>query len=167
MKSREVFEDCKVARDCFIQAVERGDYQQAKIMWFSCITLLRAIGHVLHKVDAKFFNSELKIELDRHFQCWKSSDPIFKDFIEKERNLILKEYDATVEIKECEEVVDLISSDGFRLFSSDGFQLKARTTLKSLVKAKGYCEGESPISILNEAIEWWDENLVLFESKIN
>ncbi|PKH03844.1 hypothetical protein CXF72_04035 [Psychromonas sp. MB-3u-54] len=163
MKSREVFNDCVSAKDYFVKAVEAKDYQQAKILWFSCVTLLRTIGHVLHKVDAQNFDVTLQEELFVQFKVWKSSEPIFKEFIEKERNNILKEYDICVEVSEVKESVNLITSDGFQLVSSDGYTLQATNTIEDFVKANGYCKGESPISILNSALNWWDIKLKKFE----
>ena len=147
----------------FAKSVENGDYQQAKILWFSCVTLLRTVGHVLHKVDSMNFSVNLQNELKNQFKNWKSSESIFNDFIDKERNLILKEYDVSVEVKESEGFSNLVLSDGSNLILSDGSQLTVKTTLKSLVKAKGHCEGETPLSILDEAIQWWDSHLADFE----
>ncbi|MDN2658212.1 hypothetical protein OW491_00155 [Neptunomonas sp. CHC150] len=163
MKSREVFNDCVLAKGYFVKAVEAKDYQQAKVLWFSCITLLRTIGHVLHKVDAQNFDFTLQEKLSIQFKVWKSSESIFKEFIEKERNNILKEYDICVGVTETQESVTLITSDGFMLVSSDGYTLQATNTIESFVKANGYCEGESPISILNSALDWWDTRLKQFE----
>lgn len=163
MKSREVFNDCVLAKDYFVKAVNAKDYQQAKILWFSCVTLLRTIGHVLHKVDASKLDVHSRNELSVQFKSWKSSEPIFKDFIEKERNNILKEYDICVGVSEIKETVNLITSDGFQLVTSDGYILQATNTIEDFVKANGFSEGESPVSILNSALNWWDTKLKKFE----
>jgi hypothetical protein len=129
MKSREVLNDCTAARDFFAKAVENGDYQQAKILWFSCVTLLRTVGHVLHKVDSVNFNVNLQNELKNKFASWKATESIFKEFIDKERNLILKEYDVSVEVKESEGFSNLVLSDGSNLILSDGSQLTVKTMM--------------------------------------
>lgn len=163
MKSREVFNDCVLAKEDFVKAVDAKNYPQAKILWFSCVTLLRTIGHVLHKVDAPNIDVILQEELAAQFKFWKSSEPIFRDFIEKERNNILKEYDVCVEVADIKEAVNLITSDGCQFVTSDGYSLQVTNTIEAFVKANGFCEGESPITTLNSALSWWDIKLKTFE----
>ncbi|WP_233010730.1 hypothetical protein [Rheinheimera faecalis] len=163
MKARDVLNDCILARDYFSTAVGNGDYQQAKILWFSCVTLLRAVGHVLHKVDSQNFTAALRDTLNSQFKQWKTEDAIFRDFIEKERNIILKEYDLTIEVSESEEPVTFTTSDGYQFITSDGRELCVNMTLMELVKARGHGEGNTPLSVLDEAIEWWKSKLKLFE----
>ena len=58
------------------------------------ITTLRAVGHVLHKIDCKD-HSFLKPEVDARWARWKrgvGKDIIFTEFIEKSRNALLKAY---------------------------------------------------------------------------
>jgi hypothetical protein len=163
MKARDVLNDCILARDYFSIAVGNGDYQQAKILWFSCVTLLRAVGHVLHKVDSQKFTAALSNTLNAQFKQWKSEEAIFRDFIEKERNSIVKEYDLTVQVSEYQEPVTFMTSDGCRFITSDEHTLCLNMTLKELVKARGHGEGNTPLSVLDEAIEWWKSKLKLFE----
>lgn len=53
------------------------------------LAMLRSVGHVLNKVDAA--TPAKKTWLDERWSRWKS-EPIFRDFIELERNRLLKEY---------------------------------------------------------------------------
>lgn len=53
------------------------------------LAMLRSVGHVLDKVDAD--SPVKKTWLDERWSRWKR-EPIFRDFIELERNRLLKEY---------------------------------------------------------------------------
>ncbi|HHG3271602.1 TPA: hypothetical protein ACPVX0_004743, partial [Vibrio parahaemolyticus] len=163
MKSREVYQDCIHAKEYLEKAIEEGDYTQAKILWFSCVTLLRAIGHVLDKVDKHKYDVEFERELSQRFSKWKSV-PIFRDFIDEERNQILKEYKSSVEVNSTKKVFALVTSDGRRLVTSTGQSLTGVSTLRELVKAKGAYTGASPITVLENAIQWWDTELLNLES---
>jgi hypothetical protein len=57
--------------------------------------MLRAIGHVLRNVDAKQREDNFRNALEDRFKLWKQ-DPIFINFIERERNNILKEYESSL-----------------------------------------------------------------------
>ena len=71
--------------------IERGDW---RVEWVAVVTLLRAVGHVLDKIDAAH-SSSIRIAVDAAWRCWKSTDEthaIFRDFIDRERNNVLKNY---------------------------------------------------------------------------
>src|SRR5690349_17857149 len=58
------------------------------------ITTLRAVGHVLHKVDCKRY-PEIAQHVQVRFQRWKlgkGDDELFVHFIEDARNMLLKTY---------------------------------------------------------------------------
>ena len=58
------------------------------------VSLLRAVGHVLNKVDGASC-PEMRAAVDEVWSEWKAdktANAIFFDFIEDERNSILKEY---------------------------------------------------------------------------
>lgn len=71
------------------------DPQRFRILWIAAISLCRSVGQVLDKIDGKTSSSwsnrirsqwkEIQSNVDRNL--------IFHEFIEKERNLILKEYE--------------------------------------------------------------------------
>ncbi|EOV9244931.1 hypothetical protein ACN5YO_004506 [Vibrio parahaemolyticus] len=164
MKSREAFDDCLFARDEFTKAILSGEHQKARILWFSCLTLLRSIGHVLHKVDSKKYSDVFRKQLDESYKHWKENEPIFRDFIEKERNEILKEYSFSLEVEETIKRKQIVTKNGRALVTGKGSKLVAKVSLTSLVKSKGYLSGDTPLSALNEALDWWDNQLKKFES---
>lgn len=74
-----------------INSLEAGNYMDWQSLWTTAITGLRSTGHVLHKVDAKTSTQAEKVIADK-WQQWKSDkDSWFCNFIEPERNRLLKE----------------------------------------------------------------------------
>ena len=88
--ARTVLEDCRGALEDFNRDLQGEKWRRH---WILCVTLLRAVGSVLEKVDGKA-DPKLKAIIDH---AWKSlkkekSPHIFLDFIEEDRNLAVKVY---------------------------------------------------------------------------
>lgn len=89
-----------------------------RLNWVAGCALLRTIGHVLQKVDAQnsdthrrtinSFWSDWKLERDKSWIFW--------DFIENERNNILKNYEFGVETTNDSLVHKATGLDGIQLF---------------------------------------------------
>ena len=70
------------------------EHPEWRLYWIAGVATLRAIGHVLKNVDANV-SSAHKHAIDKIWSEWKSNSEenwIFFDFIERERNNILKEF---------------------------------------------------------------------------
>jgi hypothetical protein len=117
------------------------EHPEWRLYWFSGIVTLRAIGHVLHKVDAETshqhrssiaqFWTKLKSDIDRNW--------IFFDFIEKERNNILKEFSFGAKLP---------SSEDGRLLAYDGTHLDG-------------------VELYREAVYWWRAQLDYLEAQLS
>ena len=70
-----------------------------RVSWFSIVGLLRAVGHVLEKVDSESSPIMKKAIKERwsHLQATRPEPKIFWDFIEAERNRFLKNYEHGVD----------------------------------------------------------------------
>jgi hypothetical protein len=104
------------------------------------VVLLRAVGHVLHKVDGQR-SPEYRSAIDAAWSLLGESKPeprIFWDFIEDERNNIVKQYkfsagqDATVYLASTH---------------SPAYQYDVKT---------GTFAGRDQRDLLREAILWWE-----------
>lgn len=87
--ARKVLDDCRLA---LAMLEEETDLARWRVQWAGAIALVRAVGHVLDKVDGKDFAT--KRLASEAFQTWKSTAEehmIFHEFIDKERNSIIKE----------------------------------------------------------------------------
>jgi hypothetical protein len=101
--------------------------------------LLRTVGHVLAKSDA-LKSAKHKIEIDKLWIEWKSTpkeNAIFWNFIEEERNNILKAYTFGA----------TLANDGNGLYVS-------------------YLNGEDAFQLFGEAVYWWRHQLSALEERL-
>lgn len=156
-KAREVLEDCRLALQML---EEETDIQRWRILWAAAAALIRAVGHVLDKVDGR--NPSIKSVGGRFFERWKH-DPcheIFRDFIERERNSILKEYQSDVHPLEDVSVVLQVHLDPIN--GGDPKVLAQALDLDDNVyrpMLDGPWEGDDCRDVLREAIDWWSVQL--------
>ena len=150
LTSRLVLSDLSTALEML--EVEE-DMQKFRVMWIASVSLCRSVGQVLDKVDAKR-SPTLGALIKRQWQeikSKKSENVIFHEFIEKERNLILKEYE-----------VGFISGK-FLVTDNMSFIEELDEGLYSPIE-EGFYAGEDCRDVLREAISWWDEKLSELES---
>jgi hypothetical protein len=92
--ARTVLNDCRTALQLL---EEETDLQRWRIHWVAALALIRAVGHVLDKVDGR--DPQVSAAARAAYKKWKSEAPeheIFREFVERERNSILKEYEFNV-----------------------------------------------------------------------
>lgn len=111
------------------------------------ITTLRAVGHVLHKVDCLRF-PEIAPEVEDRFRRWKKGegdDALFVHFIEDARNLLLKTY--------------AFPGDEAAVFKTDVSGEFSRDDPDPNRVTSGYFEGSSVIALLQHSHNWWQSEL--------
>ncbi len=133
-----------------------------RLGWVLAVVLLRAVGHVLVKVDGDADPAVASVATNL-FQQWKSGDEhfIFWDFIEKERNSILKEYQTDV----TEGPVHITAL----LQAFDGLDTSRQALLEENIYrplAGGLYAGEDGRTKLDDAIEWWAEQLAEVDRQV-
>ncbi|PYQ20852.1 MAG: hypothetical protein DMF79_09475 [Acidobacteria bacterium] len=92
MQARLVLADCRAALE---QAELPPDPVAFRRSWAAVVALLRAVGHVLDKVDGRRSES-LRRAIDARWRIWnanRAGNRAYWNFIEAERNNILKVYD--------------------------------------------------------------------------
>lgn len=93
------------------------EHPEWRMMWLSQVTLLRVIGHVLAKVDIDI-SAAHKVTIDAKWAEWKAQRAhhwVFWDFIEDERNNLLKAYQFGVEVDGHGLFHDTLDMDGHEL----------------------------------------------------
>ena len=121
--------------------------QNWRAEYIVAITTVRAVGHVLHKVDCEIHPEIIPIVKDR-FQRWKlgnGDDELFVYFIEEARNMLLKTY----QFPGDEDAVFKIDSSG-EFTSGDP---------DPDVVTEGYFRGCSVIGLLQHSHKWWQREL--------
>ena len=163
-KAREVLNDCRVALSLL---EDETDVQRWRVHWAAAVALIRAVGHVLEKVDGD--DPLIKHAASAAFRQWKGTDPahrIFRDFVERERNNLLKEYRSDVhpqaEIALAIEVIAQPMADGALVKVPDVAGILDNIYRPYL---DGPWAGNDARDVLSEAISWWDEQLSLIEQQ--
>jgi hypothetical protein len=140
--------------DCSLQA------ESFRISWLAIVSLLRAVGHVLDKVDGKT-STALKRAISNKWTSLNDSRPeprIFWEFIHSERNRFLKEY--VHGIQRTATVPTLVPgvSATFDLANARGGTLSPLPPPHSCLSS-GPFAGRNEKEIAWEAYEWWVEYL--------
>jgi len=151
MKARQVLDDCRKAHSLL---EHEDDPQTFRILFVSALTLCRAVGHVLDKVDTKE-DPRLKESVQRwwsELNSDKTKNAIFHNFIDQQRNSILKEYHFTHD-DHAQAIIVLPSMESFSLGE-----------LLFCPIIDGKYAGEDCRDILYEAIQWWAEQLDRLEN---
>lgn len=147
--------------------IEKG--VESRIIYAAAISLLRAVGHVSHKVDCKE-HPEFSVVVKHRFTRWKMGDGrgrISPHFIETERNLLLKEYAPNwnpsnqVELNFMPHVFDGAhqpSQDSKKLQGKLSKNLEGKT-ISTILMPDGIFAGYSFDELLVKAATWWGNEL--------
>ncbi len=110
-----------------------------RLYWVAGISLLRTIGHVLAKVDAKNSprHSEIISDFWRRLLSERMEHEIFWEFVEKERNNLLKTYQFGAKL--CK------SSDGYYVATADG---------------------QDAFQLFRHAVYWWRKQLMDLKASV-
>lgn len=156
--ARTVLADCQIALDLLEDQEDQGRW---RVHWVGAVALIRAVGHVLDKVDGHI--PGLREIARSAFRRWKSDDPrhaIFRDFIDAERDNILKEYQSKVFPNADVPVAIMLTAVHPR--TGETIQIPiAETIPDNLYKplVEGFGEGEDARAVYAEAIAWWEGEL--------
>jgi len=157
LEARMVLADCEAALEML---EDERDEQRWRVLWVGALALVRAVGHVLWKVDARI--PEAREAIKAAYGSWKSKQPehlIFREFIERERNNILKEY--RMNVLDSSEVVVVVGD------SEAGYTTDILDENLSRPMVEGFGVGEDARDVYRAALKWWDEQLTRLEAALN
>lgn len=161
--ARQVLYDVRLALDMM---QDEADADRWRVHWAGGVALLRAVGHVLLNVDQAADEKLAQIANAAH-RRWKSDDPahaVYREFILKERNNILKEYRSKVHPLETVSVairLTLVNPQTGEISYLDQAADLDENLFRPLVE--GYGEGEDARDVFKEAADWWDSELSAIE----
>jgi len=127
--------------------------ERFRVLWVASVALSRAVGHVLQKVDSNT-SPRIKLAISQAYSSWKAdpdSHQIFFDFIENERNSVLKQY----EFGFMSGPIDVLVVPSASLFSF--------TDNLFCPLCDGRFSGEDCRDVLELAIIWWTKQLDLID----
>jgi hypothetical protein len=168
LRARRVLDDCRWA---LTQYTPELSGPALRVAWVGIVTLLRAVGHVLQKIDSKY-HSDVDQVRKQLWEKWASTKPepaIFWEFIENARNGVLKQYEfgfsRTFEVRCTEEGPVKIGLRGDLLARSEPEQLGQRElhNLQSGIIDPGPFLGRPEREVAAQAIEWWEQTLTEIE----
>jgi hypothetical protein len=157
LRARQVLNDAMKASSSL--EVE-DDEQLRRVFWVASVVLARAALHVLDKVDAAS-DPTLREEVDRRWRELNDSKPvpgIFWNFLELERNLVLKQFEFAPDLEDRFLMIE--GGTGFLLLE-DGSKLALESFLS--IKTDGPFKGRDAREVLSEALDWVDGYISLFE----
>jgi hypothetical protein len=145
---------------------EEQDLQRWRVHWAAAVALLRAVGHVLNKVDGAD-NPGVREAAAAAFERWKSTDPaheIFRDFIDRERNNLLKEYRSNVH--PLNSVKFLLQYTAVPEGGGEPIQFAEVAAIGENIYRPlidGPWEGNDARDVLEMAIDWWERELAAID----
>ena len=152
-RAREVLADCELALADFEAA---GPTPYWRTRWTGLVALLRCVGHVLHKVDA-VQSTNLKKAVADAWDDLKKTMPeprIYWEFIEEERNNILKAYEFGARMN-----TTVRPGTAHLSLSGEGWQgPSGPTTYDSFIRSGSY-GGRDAVEVCLDAIAFWRDFL--------
>jgi len=157
-----VLADCE---ESLLELMNAGQNNMRR-RWVATVSLLRAVGHVLDKVDAETSPLARSV-IDKKYREPRPS--IFEDFIEDERNNVLKQYrfsvrgDGAIGIPTSNErvrpAVPGMPPGAIGMMTHQlGTEIRTyRFTIAPF--DKGPFAGRDPIDVVREALTFWHEYL--------
>ncbi|MDP3835175.1 MAG: hypothetical protein Q8Q82_14535 [Hydrogenophaga sp.] len=160
--ARDALEDCRGALQEFVDGVQGRAWKRR---WITCVVLLRAVGHVLDKVDGDR-SPRYRREIDSWWENLKKGKPepaIFWAFIEQERNSIVKEYRtrAGQGVTVPGAVVEINRRTG-----EQKVELRPPAVYQYTINA-GPFAGRDQRELVSEAILWWQTQLDAIDAAAN
>ena len=139
---------------------DERDERRWRVLWVGALALLRAVGHVLWKVDGR--TPQAREALHAAYKNWKARHPehlVFLEFIDKERNKTIKEYRLSV-LDSTEVAVVVGDLDAGYVTETLDENLFRPVT-------EGFGVGEDARDVYRQAIKWWDEQLTRLEAVLH
>lgn len=136
--------------------------EEFRISWFSIIGLLRAVGHVLDKVDAPT-SPEMRQAVSDHWVQLKATKPephIFWGFIDSERNRFLKSYEHSVNRGfdlPVRTSTGALTNATTRIVTSRSHGIDTRGSSVRLTSFLdgGAFAGKDELDVAKQSVNWW------------
>lgn len=132
--------------------------------WIALLVLLRAVGHVLHKVDGA-----RSAVLRREVNAWwkeinqsKTSYPLFWEFIELERNSFIKKYETA-----ARQVVAIrVGAVNYDAKSNSQWSDPPQPAHYFRHMVSGQFAGRDPREVAHAAVGWWEQQLAAIDCRV-
>jgi hypothetical protein len=132
------------------------EHQEWVLYWVAGVALLRSVGHVLDKVDSARCPT-LKQIISKKWTSWntdRAQNEIFWDFIEKERNNVLKVFELGVH-----------GVDQMPIVLCGGTSASEDDSVYFIDYLHHDETGEDGRDLFHEAVNWWQQQLQAIETE--
>lgn len=132
--------------------------------WVGLVALLRAVGHVLDKVDGET-NNAARQAIDTAWEEIRQSRPeplIFWEFVDAERNNVLKAYKIGVGLNTTVRPGSLWVNTRTGETGSDP---NGPTTFEAFIRS-GPFQARDPLTLCREAIAFWHDYLDAIDRRV-
>lgn len=164
--ARQILADCEIALE-MLEAEQ--DLVRWRVQWAGALALLRAVGHVLYKVDGA--DPKVRRQVDIAYDRWKSQkreNAIFWEFIEQERNNILKEYRFNLHPLDHVDVAVMLTAqqpETGKIVQIPEIIPIGENIYRPVLD--GYGEGDDARDVYREALDWWNAELAAIERALS
>ena len=157
LRARRVLADCEAALEMLD---DERDGQRWRVLWVGALALVRAVGHVLWNVDGRI--PEAREAIKAAYGSWKAKPEhlVFREFIERDRNNILKQY--RMNVLDSSEVAVVVGDPEEAGYTTGILDENLYKPMK-----EGFRVDEDARDVYREAIQWWDEQLTRLEAALN
>ncbi|WP_390473742.1 hypothetical protein [Altererythrobacter sp. MTPC7] len=151
--AEDVLADCRLAHE--VMEAE-SDHNLLRLQWIGALALLRLVGDVLDKVDAKR-GEQVKSSISLQFEQDRN-DEMYRDFIKGSRDRAIHTYDH--DLLDASEIPVLLEySDGeLEQYELDECLFMPLT--------KGFRAGEDARDVYSAAISWWATHIESIKERI-
>jgi hypothetical protein len=164
--ARQVLADCEIALE-MLEAEQ--DMARWRVHWAGALALVRSVGHVLQKVDGADPNVRRQVDIAyRRWKSQKAKNAVFWEFIEEERNNILKEYRFNVHPLEHVDVAVMMTvrhPETGELYRIPEVVPIGENIYRPIVD--GYSDGNDARDVYREALDWWKTELTTIERALS
>ena len=141
--ARAVLVDCHLAHEMM---EGETDHDRLRVLWIGALALLRLIGDVLSKVDAKK-DVKTSLAVSNRWAIQKV-DPFFLEFIKGARDRAVHEYDH--DLLDSSEIPILVQ------FSDGEIDTSELNDCLFMPLIGGYRAGEDARDVYVDALKWWE-----------
>lgn len=150
-KARSVLTDCEHALELLREPTNPYTF---RVLWVAGVALARAVGHVLRKVDAAQ-DERTRAAAASAWASWQADRPgnaIFWEFIEDERNQVLKQYE-----------LGFFEGDAYFVTGDEVIPMGYRQFPQI---TSGVFSGQDCRDVLEQAIDWWEHQLSAIDAVV-